>query len=296
MIAGVVAVGSGTGQAPVAGSSNVEPASAREYLTRAADAITATDQPLEPGQYHYVAVHQWASYHVPPSPQEPETDYAYLVESRDETWIPRDITQEWVNRRDRLPGAKWLGGTVPQSEAPLPGPSGSEQGERRGACGSFFGLVPPPPGCGDPDSRHPEFYARLSRDPQVLAQWLRDRTDGARQAGGLKNLPFHFAVQLLRTGLVPADLRASLYRALALLDGVTVADVQVDLDGRVGVAIAVEDVHERRELIVDPANGDFIGERTVAGQQPHFPYLAPGTVTGYSSITTKVVDGIGETS
>lgn len=300
LIAGVVAVGSGTGQAPGPGTTAGAPAgvellSAREYLAQAADAITATDQPLGPGQYRYVAAHEWSSYYVSPSPQAPTTAYIYLVESRDETWIPQDIAQDWMNRRARLEGVKWLGGTVPQSEAPLPGPSDFEQGERRGECGYFYGVVPPP-GCGDPDHpSHPEYYAQFPRDPQALLQWLHDRTAGVHQVGGTTNMPFHSAVYLLRTGLVPADLRASLYRALALLDGVTVTDGKANLDGRVGVAITVEDVHERRELIVDPATGDFIGERTVTGPQPHWSFIPPGTVMGYAAVTTKVVDGIGRT-
>jgi hypothetical protein len=45
--------------------------------------------------------------------------------------------------------------------------------------------------------------------------------------------------------------------------------------------------------IVDPANGDFIGERTVAGAKPHDSWITPGTVTGFKSVTTKVADAIG---
>jgi hypothetical protein len=303
LIAGVVAVHNGAGRqqpqvaigSPAAPTS-VEPLSAQEYLTQAADAITATDQPLEPGQYRYVAVHEWRSHHVMTTlPHEPIVGYAYLVESRDETWIPQDVTQEWMNRRTPLEGAKWLGGTMPQSEAPLPEPDEIEKGERRGRCGDFFSGTLPPLGCGDPDDWHnPEYYARLPRDPQALLQWLRDHTADIRGVG-VANLPFAFAVRLLRTGLAPADLRASLYRALALIDGVTVTDGKANLNGRVGVAIALDDLYDRIELIVDPTTGDVIGERIVAGPQPYMPYITPGTTTAYTAVTTKVVDGIGET-
>ncbi|ROP39760.1 CU044_5270 family protein [Saccharothrix texasensis] len=309
LITGVVVLDDGAGQQPaVAGTSSGAPAgttppavellSAREYLTRAADAITAVDQPLAAGQYRYIAAHEWnrRGVMIGTSVDEPAaapSGYAYLVESRTETWIPQDVTREWLNRRTPLAGAKWLGGTVPQSEAPLPEPDVTAKGERRGACGDFFPGSLPEKVCGDPaDWDNPDFYAPLPRDPRALLQWLRDLT---AQRGGTPAAVFHFGVQLLHTGLVPADLRASLYRALALLDGVTVADGRANLDGRVGVAVTIEDVHERRELIVDPATGDFIGERTVAGPQPHEPYIEPGTVTGYSAITTKVVGGLGET-
>ncbi|MCE6995901.1 CU044_5270 family protein [Saccharothrix sp. S26] len=298
LITGVVTTGNRN--APAAGTSpdapvNVEPLSAREYLTKAADAITAVDQPLAPGQYRFVAVHGWYSHSVvtgdPVGAPEQPGGYTYLVESRSGTWIPQDVTEEWATQRMSPGGVKWLGGTVPQSEAPVPEPDAS--GERRGRCGLFFPESQPKKVCADLEDRDdPEFYTRLPRDPQALLQWLRESTT---QGGGEPAAVFHWALQLLSTGLVPADLRASLYRALALLDGVTVADGAADLDGRVGVAVTVEDVHERRELVVDPATGDFIGERTVTGPQPHKSYLAPGTVTGYSSITTKVVDGIGRT-
>jgi RNA polymerase sigma-70 factor (ECF subfamily) len=45
-----------------------------------------------------------------------------------------------------------------------------------------------------------------------------------------------FIGDLLRTGLVPADLRASLYKAAALIPGVTITDTQATLDGRTGIA------------------------------------------------------------
>ncbi|GAA3460959.1 CU044_5270 family protein [Saccharothrix longispora] len=273
--------------------------SAREYLTMAADAITAVDQPLAPGQYRYIAAHEWNQRGVMTGssvddPNPTPAGYDYLVESRTETWIPQDVTQEWLNRRTPLEGAKFLGGSVPQSEAPLPEPDVTAKGERRGRCGDFFPNSQPRKVCGDPqDWDNPDFYTGLPRDPQALAQWLRDAT---AHRGGAPTTMFHWAVQLLRTGLVPADLRSALYRALATLDGVTVTDGNVVLDGRVGVAITIESPAEHRELIVDPATGDFIGERIVAGPEPHDPWIAPGTVTGHSAITTKVVNALGATS
>ncbi|MGM1065166.1 CU044_5270 family protein [Saccharothrix sp. Mg75] len=310
LVTGVVAVGTGgpgtrqVAEQPATGvpESEVPPVrllSAREYLTMAADAITAVDQPLAPGQYRYVAAHEWNQRGVAVGtpvgePNPTPAGYDYLVESRTETWIPHDITQEWLNRRTPLEGAKFLGGSVPRSEAPLPEPDVTAKGERRGKCGDFFPNAQPRKVCGDPrDWDNPDFYTGLPRDPQALAQWLRDAT---AHRGGAPTAAFHWAVQLLHTGLVPADLRAALYRALATLDGVAVTDGNVNLDGRVGVAVAVESPNEHRELIVDPATGDFIGERTVAGPEPHSPWIAPGTVTGYSAITTKVVNALGATS
>jgi len=272
--------------------------SAQEALNTAADAIKAVDPVLAPGQYRYIAEHAWYSrgtqFGVPvDAPDQTVKGFTYLKETAREVWIPQDQSQDWLERRSWLPGLEWLGGNVPRSEAPEPEALDTDTGERRGKCGDFFPDSQPTKLCGDPtDWDNPEFYTTLPRDPQAVVEYLRTAT---AHRGSAPATMFHWGVELLRAGLMPADLRASWYRALALLDGVQVHDQAVTLDGRTGVAIGIQDEKERRDLIVDPATGEFIGERTVAGPQPHYPWIAPGTVTGYSSITTKVVDGIGQT-
>lgn len=306
LVAGVVAMNNRPheqqvavpGATTAATAPEVELLSAPEYLNLAADAITATDQPLAPGQYRYIATHQWNSVGMmlaPPAdrPDAPKSGYTWLRESRHEKWIPHDTDLEWMERRTPLEGLEWLGGSVPRSEAAEPEVTDVDTGERRGRCGDFFPNSLPKKVCGDPaDWDNPEFYAALPRDPQAIAQYLRDAT---AHRGSEPTTVFHWGAEILRTGLMPADLRAQWYRALALIDGVTAFEQGVTLDGRSGVAIGIDGPHERRELIIDPATGDFIGERTTAGAEPYDPWVAPGTVTGLSSITTRVVDGIGRT-
>ncbi|MBB5954758.1 hypothetical protein FHS29_001328 [Saccharothrix tamanrassetensis] len=281
-----------------ASAPKVELVSAREMLNNAADAIKAVDPQLAPGQYRYIAEHAWFSRGVQygvsvDAPDQTAKGYTFLKETAREVWIPQDQAQEWLEKRSWLPGVKWLGGNVPRSEAREPEATDTDTGERRGKCGNFFPDAQPPKVCGDPtDWDNPEFYTTLPRDPEAIVEYLRTAT---AKRGSAPATMFHWGVEMLRAGLMPADLRASWYRALALLDGVTVYDSAVTLDDRTGVAIGIEDVHERRDLIVDPATGEFIGERTVAGPQPHSAWIPPGTVTGFSSITTKVVNGIGET-
>ncbi|CAL9671529.1 hypothetical protein SUDANB95_07503 [Actinosynnema sp. ALI-1.44] len=258
--------------------------SAQEVLNNAADAIKAVDPVLAPGQYRFIREHAWN--------QAGMTGYSWLKEVAYEKWIPQDQSQDWLERRHWLPGLEWLGGTVPRSEAQEPRATDTDTGERRGKCGNFFPNAQDAKACGDPkDWDNPAFYEALPRDPQAIVDYLRGAT---AHRGATPAVMFHWGVQLLRTGLMPADLRAGWYRALALLDGVKVYESAVTLDGRTGVAIGIEDEKERRDLIVDPATGEFIGERTVAGPNPHYSYIEPGTVTGYSAITTKVVDGIGQ--
>ncbi|CCH35267.1 CU044_5270 family protein [Actinosynnema sp. NPDC047251] len=272
--------------------------SAKQVLDDAAAAINTVDPVLAPGQYRYIAEHAWYSrgqmFGVSQeNPDQTIKGWTYLKETARETWIPQDQSQDWLEKRSWLPGVKWLGGSVPQSEAPEPQAMDTDTGERRGKCGNFFPESRGTTQCGDPsDWNHPEFYVGLPRDPQAIVEYLRTTT---AHRGSTPPVMFHFGVEILRAGLMPADLRAGWYRALATLDGVKVYDEAATLDGRTGIAIGLEDEQERRDLIVDPATGDFIGERSVAGPKPSGAWIPPGTVTGFSSITTKVVNGIGQT-
>lgn len=88
--------------------------------------------------------------------------------------------------------------------------------------------------------------------------------------------------------MVPADLRAALYKAAALIPGVTVTDEQATLDGRKGIAIGrVETAsHRRQDIIIDPKTGLLIGEREVLtapeGSMP------AGTATTWTAIETTI--------
>jgi hypothetical protein len=64
-------------------------------------------------------------------------------------------------------------------------------------------------------------------------------TSGRRAPGSpLKAEAFVTIADGLRTGVVPADLRAALYKAAALIPGVTVGDRQATVDGRTGSPLA----------------------------------------------------------
>ncbi len=99
-----------------------------------------------------------------------------------------------------------------------------------------------------------------------------------------------FIADLLRTGVVPGELRAALYKAAALIPGVTVTDQQATLDGRKGVAIGrIEDFsHVRHDIIIDPNSGQPIGERQVltepSGSMP------AGTAITWTAVEASVSD------
>ncbi|MDR6868999.1 RNA polymerase sigma-70 factor (ECF subfamily) [Microbacterium resistens] len=100
----------------------------------------------------------------------------------------------------------------------------------------------------------------------------------------------------LRGGAVPAEFRAAMYQAAALIPGVSITDEQATLNGRTGTAIGRDETNNnfRQEIIFDPATGQFIGERTVAlegyGAIAVGAALAAGTTVAWTAVTTEIVD------
>ena len=68
---------------------------------------------------------------------------------------------------------------------------------------------------------------------------------------------FDHVATLLESGTAPADLRAALYRALALVPDVTITNQQAALDGRRGTAFGLprDGVKNQQELIIDAVTG-----------------------------------------
>lgn len=135
----------------------------------------------------------------------------------------------------------------------------------------------------------PEFCAELPRDPQRL--YARLDTDSPNRPGYLGVVTY--AVDALRSGLVPADVRAALYRALLLVPGMSIDEPASNLDGRRGVALAVDDGRYRREIIIDAGRGQFIGERDTLTRDEPLRGLVTGTVTTSTAVTTATVPTIG---
>jgi hypothetical protein len=96
--------------------------------------------------------------------------------------------------------------------------------------------------------------------------------------------------QLLIEGLVPANLRASMYDVLARIPGVYVAEGKANLDGRTGVGISLLDSTGSyiQQIIIDPKTGLLIGTRDLgvksAGKVP------AGISQDWTAVTTSVVD------
>lgn len=259
--------------------------SAAEELTRAADlASRVVDRPLAPGQYRYVRSR------VEGITVELGSTTATYSEIVQEEWIPADRRDEWMFR-NRNVATRWLEGHEGQGR-PEPGSAFKDGAEFRGTCGNYSYMAEGSPDrCvnGEFHAPTPEFVAALPKDPAQMLARLKD----AGQAGDSGALMQ--AREALNSGQYPAEVRATIFRALALLPGLVVTDNRANLDGKEGVALGMKYFEDFTEIIIDPANGDYIGGReTVAEDLPDDQGgLEKGTVRSSSAVTTKIVDAQG---
>lgn len=263
-------------------------AEAAEVLNNAAAATMQTSDPVVgPGQY--LKIDTTAVYAAGISLGDPGNggrSVEWLDESSDHLYVPADQTAEWIwNREARIPttffseDAKAEAAKYQQSQAGDPlsagellrAPGGNFYGEPR----LLFAGLPLLEG-----------VKTLPRDPQALLDTIRQLENPDRsEAETLESI-----AAALQTGVAPADLRAALYKAAALIPGVTLVDRQANLDGKAGTAIGIEDPDRgtRMDIIIDPATGLLIGERVVtltAGET--FP---AGTATAWTAVQTSVVN------
>jgi hypothetical protein len=151
------------------------------------------------------------------------------------------------------------------------------------------GALPPGSAIGDWTTPDAAFVAGLPTEPEQLLELARDYDD--RNQGTLALLR---DLALSRSPHVDPELAGAVLRALALVPGVEEIGPATTLFGEQGTAIGHTDssVSERDELIVDPSDGQVLGERIVAVEGNT---IAPaGTVLHESGTRTGVVDGDGE--
>ena len=136
----------------------------------------------------------------------------------------------------------------------------------------------------------PSFLAGLPRDPVALA--ARIRATGDTEGGSAAGLMFATASLVLHSGLVPADLRAALYRVLAAAPGVVVTAADDDVAGVHGVGFSRLDADSglRQEIVVDPETGDVVGDRQVATRA--LDGVPAGTVLDERTTARRLVDGV----
>jgi hypothetical protein len=269
--------------------SDTIPDAAADQLNLAADRVDAVDgfdEPLQPGQYRYIATHAWWMATM--------NRNSYLAENLLETWVPADQSQDWLLRRDVTGKRKWVAGSEEKARAegfPIAEP-GWPEGEWQAPCGDFFEVEAGDEPCrqkGGWQDPTEKFLAALPRDAGEL--YVRLRRETKDHGGDADQEMLVYVADVLRTGLVPSDLRAALYRTLAKVDGLQITEQVANLDGRRGIAYGVSANGRRHDVIVDPATGQFIGERQLA--EHSYDDIPAGTITEYTSVATAVVPGMG---
>ncbi|SDN39282.1 CU044_5270 family protein [Allokutzneria albata] len=278
---GVLTVGVLASQTVIWGGGGEAHAEAVATLNKAADlAMGTVDPKIAPGQFLYRSLRA-----------EGVTTYsdggASFGGVIDETWIPADQRHVWMERRANVGKEKWLPGLEGEGE-PTPSTPRELLGEWRAPCGDFDYIAQGSrKSCGEGSWNNPtpEFLAALPKDPKQLYEKF-----VASFPGG-DGFVVPSVGSLLNSGRVPAGIRATIYRALAYVPSLQITENVVNLDNRKGTALGVRQGKEFREIIIDPADGQYIGNRDVMAEEEYG--LKPGTVRSFSAVRTAVVDGIG---
>ena len=251
-------------------------------------AVRTADCPLGPDQYRYIATRGWWMGSFGTS----TGLLLHLTEQWIRQWVPARPERDWLLDREVTGRVRWLTGSAEEAvDEGFDPAAGVPTGRFRAPHGDFYAGLDDLPGRPRPGNWHAPtsgFLDRLPRDPRALLSCL--RADGPE--GRTASQPFARAVGALRSGLVPADLRATLYAALTALPAVEVDGHATDCEGNPRLALVHDDGPTRTELIIDPANGAFAGERDTLRTASRLG-LPAGTVVLCTSVTTRVVDTLG---
>ncbi|MFF1677097.1 CU044_5270 family protein [Streptomyces sp. NPDC058256] len=162
--------------------------------------------------------------------------------------------------------------------------------------GQWAGEPAPKPGeRGYEVSTNYRHLSTLPTDADEMYDWLRET---APEYSGQETNQAMFVLvgDLIRQAIVPPEVNAALYRAVAKIPGVMVIDNAVDAAGRPGVAIARNDPDNptRDEWIFDKETHEFLGERAVA-TSAWSGGVEKGDVTSNTAILDRaVVDKAGQ--
>ncbi|MBC7761199.1 MAG: CU044_5270 family protein [Candidatus Saccharibacteria bacterium] len=274
VVAGALAAGLViTGAIAPQGPGHGDTAQAAELLQNAATATIKTSDPIVgPGQYLRIATNSAYMSQIF-HPTGPDTYYLYPTTGT--LYIPADRSQQWVWERHNLPITTVFGTPAQKAEVklgPQP-PDPNTDGIFRANAGAFYGTP-----------AQDDHLAAQPRDAQALLAYFQQKATGK---GPSENSEIWTLItDELRTGVVPADLRAALYKTAALIPGIAVIGTDVTLDGKTGEAIGLMNGNVRDDIIIDPTTGMMIGERTVALKAGFG--IPAGTSVAWTSISTTV--------
>ncbi|MDQ1058264.1 hypothetical protein QFZ23_002165 [Arthrobacter globiformis] len=264
-------------------------AEAAEVLNNAAAATIQTSDPVVgPGQYLKIETTELTGGGMQAADG---SDISWQETTGGHVYVPADREGEWVwNREERVPlessseAAKAAAAEIRKRNASSLWPEGQPRpvGIQRAPGGAFYGNQPTLI-IGTPLKE----AGSLPRDPQALLDIIYDRTKGAGKSPEAE--AFVTIADGLRTGVVPADLRAALYKAAALIPGVTVGTGRQQSTAEpASLSASPPDGGTRRDIIIDPTSGLVIGEQDVLLKD--YPGAPAGTVSTWTSVKTSVVN------
>ncbi|MEU3642733.1 CU044_5270 family protein [Lentzea sp. NPDC034063] len=249
-------------------------AAAAELLNQAAN-LTG-DAQLQPGQYLYVLQNaRW-------SMTEYDHRWMYLQDFELQTWIPADRRGTWLYKHDSVGDRQYLIGSV-EDLSPADRTShldGSKEYRSEGGPALHDKIKS---GFRDPS---PEYLASLPADPKALYRKLRDEVSGDEGLGFLQMVN-----DGLDTGVYPAAVRSAVYQALSFLPKLEIVEKAAVIGDRSGTALGVTENETTEQIVIDQATGEYLGSRTVLAKDAWG--LKRGQVIGTTSVTTKVVAGLG---
>ncbi|MCO5309678.1 MAG: CU044_5270 family protein [Austwickia sp.] len=269
----------------VTGTGGATPAAA-QLLTRAAD-ITVSDPPARAEQYYRITTRSTGISEEGTTRDGQPVRIGWRTSSESIQYVAVDGTRPTysVDRATTDPVQVFGPGT------PAPPPSSSSSDRSGHARTTNLAPVDIPAAWQVPT---PAWLAALPRDTDALR--ARMYADAAGHGPSTDAEVLVIAADVMRSGLVPADLRAAVFRVLRTVPGVTVTSEQATLDGRTGVGIGRSEDRNglRQELVIDPATGQVLGERTLVVRESEGLPVPVGTVFAESAVSRAVVDRVPE--
>jgi hypothetical protein len=262
---------------------SAEPAAAEVLHSAALASIGNSDPVLAAGQYLRVAT--TAVYGTTAGISNSKST-VFLNISNDSLYVPADRSDDWV----------WVRGLIKPYQTF--GPESKRAADEYWAtiiskrAADYKELVRAPKGAfySSENPQSPGRLAALPRDPHALLNHIHEATLG--QGSSPDGEALVWIADTLRSGVVPAELRAALYNAAAMIPGIEITEKQANLNGATGIAIGRLDKVNgvRQDLIIDPNTGQLIGEREVLTRGYGPDGFPAGTVIAWTAITTTIVD------
>jgi hypothetical protein len=212
---------------------------------------------------------------------------------------PRD--DQWIYIEDRFDGSDDGGPKTQQTwrRADGGGYAWIENGKLQ------VELIDPPRKHGRPVPTPFDDYkslAALPTDPDALLRWAYGQAESITGGGVTDHGDVYLQFEhMLRSNVLPPDLQAAVYRALAQVPNVSVETIEVF--GRPALALVQAESWLRQELLLDPETYAYRGERSTVVRDATISPEKAGNATGEvkrgsyvisERVTAAIVDKPGE--